>query len=259
MPARVLEEIPSVRRVSEFSGDPLDVVLRTLARQAKMNVVVSPAVQGTINLRLEDKTPREVIEVVCQANGLIMDELNGVYYIKTAAEKAKEPTESFQYTFSYAQAMLIAPLLKTQLNSGLTPDIDVRTNTIFYREGKSNAEKIEKFLASVDKPTQQVMIEARLVEVNANPKQSYGINWAGTVGGIANPQTFKVWWVHSTRKRWPLERHRCPGANWPTRSRRLCRGRKRQESRKLARQPVRHSQRSSNVGHAAFLERRRGS
>ena len=26
------------------------------------------------------------------------------------------------------------------------------------------------------------MIEARLVEVTANPKQSYGINWAGVVG-----------------------------------------------------------------------------
>jgi type IV pilus assembly protein PilQ len=182
---------PTARRVSEFSGDPVDVVLRTLARQAKMNVVVSPAVQGTINLRLEDKTPREVIDVVVQANGLTMDELSGVYYIKTAGERAKEPTEPFQYTFSYAQADKIAPLLKTQLSSGLAPDFDIRTNTIFYREGKSNADKIRLFLESVDSPTQQVMIEARLVEVNANPKQSYGINWGGVVGGSANPQTFQ--------------------------------------------------------------------
>ena len=40
----------------------------------------------------------------------------------------------------------------------------------------------------IDKPTKQVMIESRLVEVNANPKQSYGINWAGVVGSAANPQ-----------------------------------------------------------------------
>jgi type IV pilus assembly protein PilQ len=178
---------PTARRVSEFSGDPIDVVLRTLARQAKMNVVVSPQVQGTINLRLEDKTPREVIEVIVQANGLVMDELNGVTYIKTAAERLKEPTESFQYTFNYATADKIAPLLKAQLSSGLAPDFDVRTNTIFYREGKSNADKIRVFLESVDSPTQQVMIEARLVEVNANPRQSYGINWGGVVGGSSNP------------------------------------------------------------------------
>jgi general secretion pathway protein D len=33
------------------------------------------------------------------------------------------------------------------------------------------------------------MIEARLVEVTANPKQAYGINWSGVVGGATNPQT----------------------------------------------------------------------
>ena len=41
----------------------------------------------------------------------------------------------------------------------------------------------------IDKPTKQVMIESRLVEVNANPRQSYGINWAGVVGSSTNPQT----------------------------------------------------------------------
>ena len=41
----------------------------------------------------------------------------------------------------------------------------------------------------IDKPTKQVMIEARLVEVTANPRQSYGINWAGVVGSSTNAQT----------------------------------------------------------------------
>ena len=35
------------------------------------------------------------------------------------------------------------------------------------------------------------MIEARLVEVNANPVQSYGFNWGGVFGSSANPQVFK--------------------------------------------------------------------
>lgn len=182
---------PNMRRVNEFAGDPVDVVLRALARQAKMDVVVSPAVQGTITLRLENKTPREVIDTIVYANGLTMDELNGVFYIKTMAEKAKEPTERYDYTFSYAQADKVAPLLKSQLTSGILPEFDIRTNTIFYREGKSNKDKIQLFLETIDRPTQQVMIEARLVEVNANPRQSYGINWGGVVGSSATPQTFR--------------------------------------------------------------------
>ena len=35
------------------------------------------------------------------------------------------------------------------------------------------------------------MIEARLVEVNSNPNQSYGINWAGTVGSASTPKVFR--------------------------------------------------------------------
>jgi type IV pilus assembly protein PilQ len=178
-------------RVMEFQGDDVALVLRTLARQAKMNVVVSPQVTGQITLRVENKSPAEVMDIICQSNGLIIDDLNGVLYVKTQAEKQKEPTEAYQFTFSYAMADKVAPLLKTQLTSGVEPQFDVRTNTIFFREGKSNAEKVMRFLETIDSPTKQVMIEARLVEVNANPKQSYGINWGGVVGNSANPQTIR--------------------------------------------------------------------
>jgi type IV pilus assembly protein PilQ len=182
-------------RLNDFQGDPIDLVLRTLARQAKMNIVVTDAVTqtgGTVNMRIEDKTPKEAIEVIVESKGLILDQgKGGVYYIKTAAEKAKEPTESGSYTLSYAQAKDVVPLLQTQLQSGVAPQFDTRTNTLFYRENRSNLEKIQLFLTTIDKPTQQVMIEARLVEVTANPRQSFGINWAGVVGGAATPQTFK--------------------------------------------------------------------
>ncbi|HSI15776.1 MAG TPA: hypothetical protein VK961_27260 [Chthoniobacter sp.] len=182
-------------RLNDFQGDPIDLVLRTLARQAKMNIVVSDKVAqggGTVNMRIEDKTPKEAIEIIVESKGLVMDQgKGGVYYIKTGEEKAKEPTESGAYTFSYAQAEKAVPLLQTQLASGVAPQFDQRTNTIFYRENRSNLDKIKLFLESIDKPTQQVMIEARLVEVTANPKQSYGINWGGVVGSSGQPQTFR--------------------------------------------------------------------
>jgi type IV pilus secretin PilQ/predicted competence protein len=186
---------PGSARLNDFQGDPIDLVLRTLARQAKANIVVSDAVSaagGTVNMRVEDKSPMEAIEIIVESKGLIMDSgKGGVLYIKTAAEKAKEPTESGSYTFSYATAEKVSPLLLTQLQSAVAPQFDQRTNTIFYRENRSNLAKIKLFLESVDKPTQQVMIEARLVEVTANPRQSYGINWGGVFGSSGTPQTIK--------------------------------------------------------------------
>ena len=183
---------PGAARLNDFQGDPIDLVLRTLARQAKMNIVVSEAVAttgGTVNMRIEDKTPKEAIEIIVESKGLVMDQgKGGVYYIKTGEEKAKEPTESGSYTLSYAQAEKILPLLGTQILSGVLAQFDQRTNTVYFRENRSNVDKIKLFVESIDRPTQQVMIEARLVEVTANPRQSYGINWAGTVGSSSQPQ-----------------------------------------------------------------------
>ena len=185
---------PNGMKTVEFQGDEIGLVLRTLSRQANMNIVVSDAVAttgGTVTMRIVDKTPREAIETIVTAKGLIMDEQKGVYFIKTAAEKAKEPTESGSYTFSYATAEKMLALVQGQLQSGVAPQFDQRTNTIYYRENRSNLDKIKLFLESVDRPTKQVMIEARLVEVTANPRQSYGINWAGVVGGSGTPQSIK--------------------------------------------------------------------
>lgn len=186
----------SNRTLNEFQGDDIGQVLRMLARQAKINIVVSDKVDGAgapmkVTMRLEDKTPVEAIKIIVTSKGLIMDVIDGVYYVKTKEEKEAEPTESASFTLSYGAADKIVGLLATQLQSKIAPQFDPRTNTIFYREVGSNMANIKLFLATIDKPTSQVMIEARLVEVTANPKQSYGINWAGVVGGAASAQTFR--------------------------------------------------------------------
>lgn len=177
--------------VREFQGDDVGQVLRLLARQAKINMVVSEAVVGTVTMRLEDVTALQAISIIVKAKGLFMDNIDNVYYIKTAAERTAEPTESDSYQFSYSRAKDTAPLIASQLASKDPPQVDERTNTIFYRETRSNIENVRKLLVQIDKPTKQVMIEARLVEVTANPKQSYGINWAGTFGSSTSAKTFK--------------------------------------------------------------------
>ncbi len=177
--------------VREFQGDDVGQVLRLLARQSKINLVVSEAVAGTVTMRLEDVTALQAIAIIVKAKSLFMDQIDNVYYIKTGAERTAEPTESDSYQFSYGRAKDIAPLLASQLSSKEPPQVDERTNTIFFRETRSNIDNVRQMLVQIDKPTKQVMIEARLVEVNANPRQSYGINWAGVVGGASSPQTFR--------------------------------------------------------------------
>jgi type IV pilus secretin PilQ/predicted competence protein len=178
--------------VREFQGDDVGAVLRLLARQAKINMVVSEAVVGTVTMRLEDVTALQAVSIIVKAKGLFLDKIENVYYIKTGAERTAEPTESDSYQFSYARAKETAPLIAGQLSSKDAPQVDERTNTIFFRETRGNIDNIRKLLVQIDKPTKQVMIEARLVEVTANPRQSYGINWSGVFGSSSSAQTLKL-------------------------------------------------------------------
>src|SRR5437870_10727816 len=139
--------------VREFQGDDVGQVLRLLARQAKINMVVSEAVTGTVTMRLEDVTALQAISIIVKAKSLFMDKIDNVYYIKTGAERTAEPTESDSYQFSYSRAKDTSPLLASQLASKDPPQVDERTNTIFYRETRSNIENIRKMLAQIDKPT----------------------------------------------------------------------------------------------------------
>ncbi len=171
---------PNARTARDFQDVEVATALRLLARQAKVNMVVSSSVTGTVSMRLENTTAREAIQVIITAQGLLLDEIDGVLYVKTAAERAAEPTESGSFTLSYAKSDEVVAMLGQQF-SGIVAQADQRTNTVYYRVGVSQLAAVQLFLSSLDVATKQVMIEARLVEVSANPQQNYGINWSGTL------------------------------------------------------------------------------
>lgn len=195
-----VEPSPTEPRLVEYDNAPLQTALYSLAKQAKIDLVISEKISNaqppmTVSIRLNSKAPLDAIKIIASSKGLLFDSVDGVYFLKGAEERASEPTESGSYTFSYAtadKASGIIELVTSQLASAKVPQFDARTNTIYYREYRSNIPQFKAFLAHLDKPTRQVMIEARLVEVNANPKQSYGINWGGVLGSSSTPQTFSI-------------------------------------------------------------------
>jgi type IV pilus assembly protein PilQ len=132
----------------------------------------------------------KAVAIIVKAKGLFMDQIDHVYYIKTPAEKTAEPTESDSYQFSYSRAKEVAPLLGVTAFEQRSASIRRTHQHHFLPRDRSNIDTVRKLLVTIDKPTKQVMIEARLVEVTANPLQSYGIDWSGTVGSATSGKTF---------------------------------------------------------------------
>ncbi|MDX2227063.1 MAG: hypothetical protein SFY92_08265 [Verrucomicrobiae bacterium] len=176
--------------VIEYVDQDLNAVLRALARRAGINLVIGPGVSGTVTIRLTNVSFEDAIKIIVAAQNLsyTRDEVLNVSYVRTAAAQVQEPTQPDSYTFNYARAdaNLIGLIQRTILKSGQAPQIDTRTNRIFYNEVVSNLENAKKKIAELDSPTKQVMIETRVIDVDMTASQQYGFDWSSITTGTIN-------------------------------------------------------------------------
>jgi hypothetical protein len=80
---------PSIGTTNEFQGDQTDLVLRVLGRKAGLKIVLSDEAAsraGTVTMRIEDRSPRQVIDAIIKAKGFTSFENGGVLYIRAANE-----------------------------------------------------------------------------------------------------------------------------------------------------------------------------
>ena len=76
---------PDTRRPREFYSMELSSLLRLLARQARINLIISDEVlleNSTVTTRLEDVTALEAIQAITSSKGLRLENRDNVYYVE---------------------------------------------------------------------------------------------------------------------------------------------------------------------------------
>ncbi len=89
------------------------------------------------------------------------------------------PLESVVYPLQYAQADVIAEQIKGRLESGAvgTVTVDERNNQLVILALPGRKAEVERLLRQLDKPTKEVLIEARVLQIVFKPQMDYGIDW----------------------------------------------------------------------------------
>jgi len=91
----------------------------------------------------------------------------------------------------YGEASDVATILKDKNNSLLSPQgsvfIDKRTNSLWIRDSQHKLLQIEAVIKKLDRPTQQISIEARVVSIDRSKKKDLGIHF-----GLTLPPTHSV-------------------------------------------------------------------
>ncbi len=143
---------PSIPRVFEFNGEDLGKVLRVLARQASINMVVSDQVKGTVTLRLTDVTALRSIDIIAKSKGLFVSIIDDVYFIKTRAEWEVEPREDAEFHLKNSTLAQSIPLVEFKYGTHVQLRGDERTGTLLYRARISQLEELHEFLQWIDRP-----------------------------------------------------------------------------------------------------------
>ncbi|MDE1180706.1 type IV pilus secretin PilQ [Paraburkholderia sp.] len=178
-----------------FQRAELGAVLDAFARFTGINVVASERVRGTVSLRL-DKVPwRTAFDTLLDVNGLAMERRGNLIWVAPAADLAArerqrfeaharaadlEPLVSRTFEMRYARAEDVRKLLTASGNQRVLSKrgaamADSRTNLLFVTDIDGRLGQIATLVTALDRPTRQVLIEARIVEGEQGFSRNLGV------------------------------------------------------------------------------------
>jgi len=200
---------PTAAPAAHYTGEPISVNLkdvdlkdffRLIHEISGLNVVLDPNVKGSLTIVLDEVPWDQALDLVLQNNGLDK-QLNGnVLRVATRAtlkseaetlrdlEKAQaEAVAPVTVTrvLSYAKAATMVATLKKFLSSRGDIFSDDRSNQLIIRDIPSVIPTVDNLIRQLDRKSQQVEIEARVISASRSFSQDIGVQWgfAGTTTG----------------------------------------------------------------------------
>ena len=182
-----------------FQDVPVRTVLQLIAEESNLNIVVADTVSGSVTLRLINVPWDQALEILLRAKGLDQRRDGNVVWVAPQAElSAYELAQNtarinlensgelvVEYIpINYGSATELVTILTSGgqggggagggggggagqnrgfLSSRGSVSADVRTNTLLISDTRKKIDEIKRMLEVLDRPVDQVLIEARVV------------------------------------------------------------------------------------------------
>ena len=168
----------------DFADEEIRSILRDVAELFDLNMVIPDTLQGKTSVKLHDVTWRQILQVVLTPVGYTFVEDGNIIKIVSNESVNQEPVSTEIFVINYAKAADIQPTVATLVEAaaGGKIVIDARTNSIVITERPSRMKRIRPVIDQLDRPTDQVMIESKFVEISNNDIKNIGVNWSSLSG-----------------------------------------------------------------------------
>lgn len=189
----------------DFQNAQLVNIFRILSEVGGFNIILAPSVGGSTNIRLVDVPWNQAMELILKNNGLGKQCFDNIVRVATqenmaAEDKARKNAKTAKkeadleerlagelftevVQISYASITELQSSMDTMRTERGRVTIDSRTNTMILTDIPASLQDMIQVIENLDKPTSQVMIQARIVEVNRNAAKNLGIQWGGNFQG----------------------------------------------------------------------------
>ncbi|MEX0330886.1 MAG: secretin N-terminal domain-containing protein [Puniceicoccaceae bacterium] len=172
----------------DFPEEDVRDIIRSVAELYELNVVIPDSLAGSVSIKLREVTWTQVFDVVLEPLNYTYIVDGNIIKIKSRDELAVEPVDTRVFIVDFAKAAEIRSSIEPLVDaaSGGKIQVDVRSNALVITERPSRMNDIQEIIETLDRPTEQVMIESKFVEITGREGENLGIDWQSLEGwGVA--------------------------------------------------------------------------
>ncbi|RMH74315.1 MAG: hypothetical protein D6675_00350 [Gemmatimonadetes bacterium] len=158
----------------------LPSVLAILAEQSGFNIVTGPGVDKAqkLSIRLQDVPIEQAINLVVRASGLSYEIVGNSFLIASTETLTKDDEvglKPYLIELQHANVEEVKDLL-----ADLTDNVQTLPmgNALLINTNPKTIEEIRHIIDQIDKPSFQIMLETRIIEVETNYAREMGIDWS---------------------------------------------------------------------------------
>lgn len=153
-------------------------VIRAIGQEHGINIIVDEKITGRVTVSLRNIPLWDAIDSILKGKGYAYIKEDNIVRVVPMSEDEDLITRTI--VIKYADPKELEAVVKKILSKKGEVIADSRSNTLTIKDTQSAIERAEILLKKIDNKTGQVMIEAKIVEVNTNASKELGIQWGGT-------------------------------------------------------------------------------
>ena len=160
--------------------------LSTLAMERELNIATAAGVSGKISVHLYQVTVGQALGAIVNAGGFTYHKEGDVYYVYKPKEARDPQAVRLQlrvFKLKYGEVAKVQEILDA-LSETRVIKVHEASKTIVVEDTPENIEKIETIIRFWDKKPKQVMIEAKILEINLTDQMLLGVNWEKILGDV---------------------------------------------------------------------------